>query len=94
MSKSIIQKEKECWVTGKTNWLEEHHIFTGNPNRQNSEKYGLKVYLHYDYHRGKKGVHSGNRELADMLQKVGQKAFEEKCGTRQDFMFIFGKNYL
>jgi len=91
--KSIIQTEKECFITGKKTGLESHHIFGGNPNRKNSEKYGLKVWLCYEYHRGDRGVHN-DEKLALWLHKVGQRAFEDKCGTREDFVRVFGRNYL
>mgnify|MGYP007101833209 CR=1 FL=1 len=39
MSKSIIQKNKECYITHSTYNLHKHHIFEGTANRQLSEKY-------------------------------------------------------
>lgn len=94
MSKSIIQSSKECYITGRTDLLEEHHIFGGKPNRKNSEKYGLKVWLTHDYHNEPPtGVHH-NKELMQELHEVGQRAFEKKHGTRADFIRIFGRNYL
>lgn len=89
--KSIIQSEKECFVSGSTANLEEHHIFGGS-NRKWSEKYGLKVWLTYEFHRGNKGVHF-DKELRNYLHKVGQKAFEEHY-PELSFIKIFGKNYL
>lgn len=88
-----MQDKKECWVCGRTDWIENHHVF-GASNRKNSERYGLTVYLCYEHHRGSKGVHGGNQELADMLHKAGQKHFEKNYNTRKWFMKIFGKNYL
>lgn len=91
--KSIIQDNKECFLTGATGNLHCHHIF-GSANRKNSEKYGLKVWLMPELHNmSNRGVHF-DRELMDMLHRVGQRAFEKKWGSRADFMRIFGKNYL
>lgn len=91
--KSIIQDTKECFLTGATGELHCHHIFDG-ANRRNSEKYGLKVWLIPELHNmSNRGVHF-DRELRDMLCRVGQRAFEEKWGNRAMFMQIFGKNYL
>jgi len=91
--KSIIQEEKECYITHGTEDLHEHHIFFGK-NRKLSEKYGLKVWLTYEYHESDKGVHGKNGHGLDMLLKsVAQREFE-KTHTRQEFMQIFGKNYL
>ena len=87
----MIQSERACWVCGSTKWLESHHIF-GASNRKSSEIYGLVVWLCPEHHRGNNGVHSGG-ELMEMLHKVGQKEFE-KMHSREDFMKVFGRNYL
>lgn len=72
--------------------LHEHHIY-GGPNRNNSEREGLKVYLCLEHHEtGKLAVHSC-RETRELLQKIGQRTYE-KTHTREDFVKIFGKNYL
>lgn len=96
-TESIIQSEKRCYKSGKTeetNKLFEHHIFGGTANRKNSEKYGLKVWLIREWHTDSpNGVHH-NAELMQQLHEVGQRAFEEKHGTRADFIRIFGRNYL
>ena len=89
---SIIQTEKECFITGSTINLESHHLF-GNSNRENSEKYGLKVWLRHDWHNEPPyGVHQ-NAETAQYLHEVGQRAFEE-THSREEFVKIFGRNYL
>ena len=91
MPKSIIQKEQCCYLCGTTLLLEEHHIFGGS-NRKLSEKYGLKVYLCANCHRGSTGVHF-NKKLMNMLHKIGQRAFE-LAHSREEFIELFGKNYL
>lgn len=98
MSKSIIQSDKVCYICGyegdEFNFISPHHCFLGNPNRKNSEKYGLKVNLCRVHHTDSPtGVHH-NAELMQFLHGVGQKAFEEKYGTREEFRRIFGKSYL
>ena len=93
--RSILEPkgEKSCFVCGYNWGIEEHHIFFGNPNRSLSEKNGLKVHLCYRHHRDSKtGVHF-NTELREELHRIGQRAFEQKH-TREEFMKIFGKNYL
>lgn len=73
--------------------LHEHHIFGGDPNRSHSEEYGLKVYLCVEHHQtGKLAVHRC-KETQDLLHKIGQRAFEERY-SRQQFIEVFGKNYL
>lgn len=92
--KSIIRNNRKgvCYICSRVTQTEEHHIFSG-PNRQHSEKYGLKVYLCPYCHRdNKNGVH-GNKEITDRLHRIGQTAFERNH-TRAEFMAIFGKNYL
>lgn len=72
--------------------LEEHHIFFG-PNRRLSEEYGLKVKLCPGHHQyGGEAVHR-NAGVARYLQREGQKAFEEHY-PGEDFLKIFGRNYL
>lgn len=93
--RSIIEgkDEKSCFVCGYAGKTEVHHIFGGNPNRRLSEKNGLKVHLCHMHHRdSKQGVHF-NPELMEELHTVGQRKFEESH-TREEFMRIFGKNYL
>lgn len=74
--------------------LEEHHVFGGNPNRKNSERYGLKVYLCPEHHRtSNEAVHRPDRNWNQrMLQIIGQKYFETAY-PQLDFVEIFGKNY-
>lgn len=96
---SIMQTRKKCYLCGEThgygfNRLEEHHVF-GGANRKNSEKYGLKVYLCGDRcHRNGPDAPHRNAETMQKLHEDGQRAFEEVHGSREDFMRIFGKNYL
>ncbi len=100
---SIMQQDRgACYLCGKLpywtkngiyNGLEEHHIFGGAKNRKNSEKYGLKVYLHgIGCHReGKRSAHQCKATRLD-LQKKAQLKFGEVYG--EGFEKIFGKNYL
>lgn len=90
--KSIISKTKECFVCGTDYNIHEHHIF-GGPNRKLSEKHGLKVCLcGYHHNLSNEGVHF-NKELDTELKELGQRAFELN-GSREEFIRIFGKNYL
>lgn len=92
MSKSIIQKNKECFVTKSTTNLHKHHIF-GGANRKLSEKYGLWIYLRADWHdMSDYGVHF-NKELDTRLKIIAQRRFIEEY-PHQDFVRIFGKNYI
>ena len=102
--KSILhsKESKTCYLcmllhgdNRKHSSLQEHHIFDG-PNRIYSEEYGLKVYLCIPHHLngfGPEAVH-GNMEIMRLLHQKGQQAFEEKCGSRKQFIETFGRNYL
>lgn len=92
--KSILQSEKRCWLCGTTRNLNEHHIFFGNPNRKNSEKYGLKVWLCMEHHTGSNYSPHHDRDIDLHLKRIAQKAFEERFGSREDFRKIFGKSYI
>lgn len=99
--KSILQGEKECWLTRQlydeecTQWLERHHVFQGSGNRALCEEYGLTVYLnHYMHNEPPDGVHHDEKHRL-MLQRYAQrKAMAHYGWTEQDFMKLFGKNYL
>ncbi len=92
MAKSIIQKNKECYITKSTLGLHEHHIFYG-ANRKHSEKYGLKIWLIHELHNTtSKGIHF-DKEFDLRIKKMAQKVFEDKY-SHEEFMKIFRKNYL
>ena len=42
---------------------------------------------------GLEAVHS-NKKVMDMLHEEGQRAFEDRFGSREEFMKIFGKNFI
>ena len=90
--KSIIQKNKQCFICGTTYNLHDHHIFMG-ANRKNSEKAGLKVWLCYTHHNGSSYSPHFNRDVDLELKRIAQRRFEE-THTRDEFMKLIGKNYL
>ncbi len=84
-----------CGRNGNGDRLDRHHIF-GAANRSKSEKYGLVVLLCHErcHIFGKYSVHQ-NAEVADYVHKYGQRLAQEKYGwTKEDFINIFGCNYL
>ena len=89
MSKSIMQTEKECLITGSTVNLDKHHIFHG-PRRKAAERHGCWCWLRHDLHME---VHDKNKELDRMLQRACQTRFEE-LHSHEEFMRVFGKSYL
>lgn len=94
MAKSILQDKKECYITGSTYNLEEHHIFFGTANRKISEKEGFKVWLTTEEHRGTYGVHGKfGRKLDLLLKQKAQREYEE-THTREEFIKLIGKSYI
>lgn len=98
MAISIIQTDKtRCYICGKNAnadyWgLDEHHVFSG-ANRKKSERYGLKVYLcHTSCHLY--GVHKNAKLNRQLRANVQKKAMEHFGWTTEDFIKIFGKNYI
>ena len=93
--KSIIDRDAkgQCFICGKTGYTERHHIY-GSANRKYSEQYGLTVYLCPECHRTSEIAVHRNKEVRTTLQRIGQRTFEKKCGSREEFVKLFGKNYL
>lgn len=90
MKKSIMP-ESEIYSITYVPYYHKHHIFEGR-NRQNSEKYGLFVWLKPELHNmSNMGVHF-NKDFDNYLKKVGQTAFE-KHYPDLDFLSIFHRNY-
>ena len=94
---SVFTDDMEhCYFTGAAP-VERHHIFPGNPNRKNSEKYGFVVPLRYDIHpNGARFGHSAEIrvQIDNYLKCKCQKWYEEHIGSRSDFISEFGRNYL
>lgn len=68
-------------------------VFYGNSNRKQSEKYGCWVWLCGRHHNlSDFGIHF-DKELDLKVKKLAQSKFEENH-SRQEFMQIFGKNWL
>ena len=91
--KSILQTDTNCCFTcGRCHALEWHHVF-GSANKKHSEKYGLMVRLcHWCHNEPPCGVHH-NAENMKVLREYAQREFEKKH-SREEFMEIFGRNYL
>lgn len=90
--KSIIQEKKECFFCGKTSDLHNHHVFEGR-NRDNSDDYGLTIYLcPYHHDMSDDSVHF-NKIYKKLMRIIGQMYFEQKWGSTEDFIEIFRRNY-
>jgi Zn-finger protein len=88
---SIIDNNKEeCYICHCYTNAPMHHIFDGIANRPKSELYGLKVRLcdkcHYKEH---------HQKPFEELKIIGQQTFMNYYDKSiDDFIKIFGKNYL
>lgn len=93
MAKSIIQNRKECLICKDEGVLHKHHVFPGVANRKLSEEYGCWCYLCPAHHNmSDYGVHF-DHSLDVKIKEYTQRKFEEKY-SREEFMRIFGKNYI
>jgi hypothetical protein len=93
--KSIIQNSKQCYITGATDNIHEHHIFFGSGKRKLSEKYGLKIWLRADWHNmADYGVHFDKELDLQIKQMAQRKAMQHYEWTVEDFIGIFGKSYI
>lgn len=89
MSKSIMQDERVCFITGSQTQLDKHHCFHGS-RRKLADKHGCWVWLRHDLHME---LHDRNKALDLMIERACQQRFEE-LHSRDEFMRIFGKSYL
>lgn len=92
---SIIPGDRKgiCYLCKRHTYTHEHHIFFG-PNREHSERYGLKVHLCVECHEtGPEAVHTCDHTRR-YLEKIGQQEFERQIGSREEFRKVFGKNCL
>lgn len=96
MSRSIMQKNRLCYVCGSSQNLQSHHIFYGTRNRSKAEKDGLKVFLCWEHHEGTYGVHGREgHELDERLKQVAEQIWIKHFDkTEDDFRERYGKNYL
>lgn len=99
--KSVIpgNREHECFIC-RCVGTESHHIFGGS-DRDVSERYGLKVNLCDQHHRGTYGAHGREgKPIQDYLHQTGQETIEDiwrREGTddpRARFIREFRKSYL
>lgn len=100
---SIIpnHSEHQCWRCGRNGSqdpLNRHEIFhndKGGVIRDRCKQYGLWVHLCHDRcHQGTTGVHNDSEFDAE-LKRVGQyQAMLTYGWTEEDFISLFGKNYL
>lgn len=94
MARSIMQSQRECYLTGTTENLHKHHIYAGG-RRKISDREGFWVYLTGYYHnQSNEGVHGKNGHALDWkLKQECQRKYEE-THSREEFIRLIGRNYL
>lgn len=94
MRKSLITDDFEkCYLCGGRKEC-IHHVFEGNGRRMLSERYGLIVSLCHRCHNMSSWAVHFNKPLDLKLKQIAQDKFERNGGTREQFIKIFGRNYL
>ena len=90
---SIMQSEKKCFQTGRTDNLHCHHIYFA-ANRKVSDDNGFWVWLTGEWHNqdSRIDVHS-NYVFDEFLKRKCQEKFEEDH-SRDEFMKLIGTNYI
>lgn len=86
-SYSVLQgKAKYCYVTGRTEDLDKHHIYHGEGVRTISDKHGFWVYIWHPLHdAGCGGLHKYPESGLDLkLKQDCQRRFEEIFVSRQE----------
>lgn len=82
-----------CIVCGAP-YAETHEAYGGSM-RNLSRKYGLTFRLCHEHHQGTAGVHGRDGlPLREWIQKEAQRMFEERHGSREDFIRLFVKSNL
>ncbi len=82
---------RNCELCGKWSACHRHHLIGGTANRKNAERYNLTMYLCPDCHRN---AHE-DPGIYKMLHQYGERKFmREQDATVEDFIRVFGKNYL
>ncbi len=89
--KSLVADDVEhiCYLCGGTA-VHEHHIF-GGPCRKASDRHRLVVHLCLACHMK---VHDKGGPEMQYLHRIGQQAYEEHIGSRQQFIAEFIRSYL
>ena len=90
---SLYGNERVCRICGNPN-VELHHIYGGVGRRAISDREGCTVYLCREHHQGRTGVHQ-SKAFREWLRADCQKRWEEREGKgHDDFIALFGANYL
>lgn len=85
-----------CYLTGRTDHIERHHIFAGRLGlRSKSEAYGFVVPLTAECHVNGAQCSLGDewKVIDHNLKRKCQEYYMENYGTREDWYREFGRYY-
>lgn len=89
---SVFTDDLEHCIETGSSYVERHHIFPGNPNRNHADEDGYVIPLTPELHRGVDGIHSNN-EFDLKWRRKAQRHYEQ-AHTREEFIKRYGKSYL
>ena len=94
MTRSLLQKEKACYICGTTLGIHLHHIYYGTANRKLSDADGCVIWLCQRHHTGAQGVHF-NKKIDLTIKARCQIAWQEHYNkTTEEFIDRYGRNYI
>lgn len=86
---SSIMPKSNYYCNYKVKYAHKHHCIGGR-NRNNSEKYGLFIWVSAEQH---KYIHD-NPDIARLFKQEAQKQWELYYGSRDEFIKIFGESFI
>ena len=87
--KSIVDNGTRCFMCGDMRNLQAHHLLGGS-TRKLCDEDKLIIALCFNCHRK---LHD-SAALTKQYRQLGQKYYEMKIGTREEWMKRYKKNYL
>ena len=88
---SILQYDRSvCFLCMRHVGTECHHVFEGTANRKKSEEDGMKIYICRTCHNW---LHRNPGAMTPIKQRA-QQVWEEKYGSRDDFIRRYGWDYI
>lgn len=92
---SLYGNDRECFIC-RSPYVEQHHIYPSS-RRPISDREGCTVWLCYEHHQGRNGVHF-DRQLDLFFRRDCQRRWEQREGIdepdHETFIGVFGCNYL
>ena len=93
--KSIISNANHCYLCGRKENLHTHHVLYGTANRKKADEDGLTIKLCPSCHTA---IHNPTTKFdkwtAKALKEIAQEKWEDRYGSREEFIERYGKNYL